>query len=252
MGPNDGEGDQSWSAILVDCFQGDVSGPSLDVALTSDAERIRLRLERGRLNLVSTDLDQDPDLAIHLGDISVREVLLGRVATTDLLEDARIDAGGRLRRIAPGVEAQLPFEGHFSRIPGASLSVGIHVTSTVAGGVGICERWQDGALRQSEIVSFAELEASTTDIRVSCSLGQLCSLRRGELTPLDALADGMGLLGEWPKLMCFVELMQHPAYRSVWGPDPTLEAEAAWGAVFCSAEYGDAALHALLDPVGVK
>ena len=252
MGPSDGQGDQSWSAILVDRFRGADSGPSLDVALSSDAERIRLRLERGRLNLLDADLDQDPDLAIRLRDASVREVLLGRVATRDLLDDARIDAGGRLRRIAPGVEAQLPLEGHFARIPGASLAVGIHVTSTVAGEVGICERWQEGALVQSEVVSFAELEASTADIRMSCSLGQLCTLRRGEVTPLDAMADDMRLLGEWPKLMCFAELVQHPAYRPVWEGDPSLEAEAAWGSVFCSSEYGDAALHALIDPVGVS
>jgi hypothetical protein len=252
MGPSDGQDERSWSAILVDRFCGDDSGPSLDVALSSDAEQIRLRLRRGRLELVSAVLDQDPDLAIRLRDASVREVLLGRVATRDLLDDARIDTGGRLRRIAPGVETQLPFEGHFPRIAGASLAVGIHVTSTVSGEVGICERWHEGALVHSEVVSFAELEASTADIRMSCSLEQLRSLRMGEVTPLDAMADDMRLLGEWPQLMCFVELMQHPAYRSVWGPDPTLEAEAAWGAVFCSAEYGDAALHALLDPVGVE
>jgi hypothetical protein len=252
MGPPDGQGDQSWSAILVDRFRGGDSGPSLDVGLSSDAERIRLRFRSGRLELVDTGLDQDPDLAIRLRDTSVREVLLGRVATRDLLDDARIDSGGRLRRIAPGGEEQVPSEGHFLRIRGASLSVGIHVTSTVAGEVGICERWEEGALVESEVVSFAELDALPTDIRMSCSLRQLCSLRRGEVTPLDAMADDMRLLGEWPKLMCFVELVQHPAYRSVWGPDPTLEAEAAWGAVFSSAEYGDAALHALLDPVGVK
>jgi len=241
-----------WLEVLIESFRGgeSISHPC-DVAFCSDAERVRLRHAQGRLKLVA-DTDRDADLVVRLGALSVRDVLLGKGRVRDLIDEARIEVGDRLRRVAPATEESLPARGRFERIPGATLSVGIHVTSTVVGEVGICERWQDGVLTSSEVLPIAQLEATPTEIRVSGSLGQLAKVRRGEVTPLDALADGLGLFGEWPKLMCFAELVQHPAYRTVWEGDPSLEAEAAWGSVFCSSEYGDAALHALIDPVGVS
>jgi hypothetical protein len=239
-----------WLEILIESFRSGDPGPSLDVAFCSGAERVRLRYAQGRLQLAA-DTERDPELVLWLGAISVRDVLLGKAPARELIGQARIESAGQLRRVAPATEEQLPSQGRFQPIPGATLSVGIHVTSTAVGEVGICERWQDGVLISSEVIPIGQLLETPTEIRMSCSLGRLATLRRSELTPLDALAEGMGLFGEWPQLMCFAELMQHPAYRMVWEADPTLEAEAAWGTVFCSSEYGDSALRAQLDPVGV-
>jgi hypothetical protein len=156
---------------------------------------------------------------------------------------------GRWFPAFPAAERELPRSGQFEPIPGASLSVAIHVTSTIFGEVGICERWEDGALVSSELLPVWRLDEYAADVSMSCSLSQLAAIRRRELTLLDALADGVGLFGEWPQLMCFAELLQHPAYLPIWEADSTVEAQAAWGAIFSSAAYGDAALRAQLDSV---
>jgi hypothetical protein len=247
LGEGSGTEPGDWLSVLTDAFRGDEATPPVDVAFDSGSERIQLRLEAGRLEVAEPD--SPPDLVIRLSEVGLREALLGKVSSLDLFEDMRIEAGGGERRLAPWAETQVPATGQFTRIPAATLSVGIHVIASPVGQLGILERWEDGALISSEVVGLGELESSGADVHVSCPLAQLGALRRGELTPLDALADGMGMGGEWPQLMCFVELVQHPAYRAAWPSDPSLDAEAAWGAVFCSPAYGDAAVRAMLEPI---
>jgi hypothetical protein len=238
-----------WLSILVDSYRGEASDPPLDVLFRSDTEQVRLRLDSGRLESVTTE-GGDPDLVIGLGPLSIREVLLGRAQAGDLISQAAIEVDGGVRRVAPATEEQLPTRGGFEPIRGATLSVGIHVTSAIFGQGGIHESWEDGVLTHSEVLPLSRLEQTPTQVRMSCPIEKLAALRRGELTPRDALADGVVLSGEWPQLMCFTELMQHPAYRDVWEQTPSLQAEAAWGAVFCSPAYGDAALRALIEPIG--
>jgi hypothetical protein len=241
----------SWQDLLAESFVGTDRNLVLDVALSTGAEHLRLRLQSGRLEFVSAAVSGDPDLLIRFRALTLEEVLLGKAETSDVFHDAEVAFGDRWSSPLPAAEADLPRIGHFELIPGASLSVAIHVTSTMFGDVGICERWHDGVLVSSELVGMSEFEKVEKDILMSCSLAQLAAIRRGQLTPLDALVGGVGILGEWPQLMCFAELVQHPAYAPIWEADSTVEAQTAWGAVFCSPAYGDAALKAQHDSVVV-
>jgi hypothetical protein len=222
---------------------------ALDVALSSGTEHVQLRVQAGRLDFVAPEDAGEPDLAIRFRALTLKEVLLGEAATCDVFGDAEIAVGDSWRPAAPAGESEVPRAGRFEYIPGASISISNLVTSTIFGEVGIHERWEDGALVSWELLSVSQLEQVTADIRIACSLSQLAAIRRRERTPLDDLADGVGVHGEWPQLMCLAELRQHPAYLPVWEADSTVEAQAAWGAIFSSPAYGNAALRAQPDPV---
>jgi hypothetical protein len=211
----------------------------LDVSIESDEEHVRLRAKDGKLKVVG-GVYQEPDLAIRLRAVTVGDVLSGSVATTEVFRDAELASGDQRRPALPAAETCVAREGQFEPIPGASLSTAIRVTSTIFGDVGVRELWCDGALASSELVPLSELERDEFDIGMWCSLAQLAAIRRRELTPLDALASGVGLRGDWPQLMCFFELVQHPCFAAAWSSRSAIEAQVRWGSVFCSSSYGDA------------
>ena len=211
----------------------------LDVSISSAEEEARIRARGGRLEAVER-ADHDPDLAIRLQALAVSDVLTGAVPTTEAFRDATVLVGDQRQPALPARETSEAPQEEFERIPGASLSVAIRVTSTIFGDVGVRESWRDGTLAESELVPLSELERSDFDIGMWCTLPQLAAIRRRELTPLDALASGLGLRGDWPQLMCFFELVQHPAFAAAWSSKPAIEAEVRWGEVFCSSAYGEA------------
>ncbi len=229
-----------WRDVLTNQSIAADPGLDFDIALSSATEAVRLSLRDGRLRLNATAVAREPDLAIRLSDISLEDLLLGKALTSDAFADAEIEARGHRRPALPATECRLAPGADFAPLPGASLSVGFGVTSTIFGDVGLAERWLDGALVGSELIALAQLEASHFDVRVWCSLGELAALRRRELTPLDAIAGGLGISADWPELMCFFELVQHPAYAAAWPPGRDVEAEIAWGSIFCSRGYGEA------------
>lgn len=214
-------------------------GLDLDVSIESPEEAVCLRARDGDLRVV-VGVNQEPDLAIRLRAITVSDVLSGSVATTEVFRDAELVSGDQRRPALPAWETNVATEERFERTPGASLSVAIRVTSTIFGEVGVRELWRDGALASSELVPLSVLERDEFDVGMWCSLAQLAAIRRRELTPLDALASGVGLKGDWPQLMCFFELVQHPCFAAAWSSQPAIEAQVRWGTVFCSSAYGDA------------
>ncbi len=230
------------------------SGASVDVSIESATEHVRLQAREGRLMAAVESRDPAADLVIQLGACAVGDLLLGKVATVEVFRDAELVDGDRRVSALPATEIAVAAEGRFEPIPGATLSVGMGVTSTIFGDVGVRELWGDGALTSSELVPMSELESSEVDVRMWCSLAQLAAIRRRELTPLDALASGVGLAGEWPQLMCFLELLQHPCYGPTWLAEPLVQAQIAWGSVFCSSAYGDAVRDAGArpEPAGVR
>jgi hypothetical protein len=233
-------------ALTGSCIETD-RDLELEMSIGSAESRARLRVRGGRLEPAEAR-ESEPDLEIRLHAFTPDEVLLGRVATTEVFSDAELVVGGQRSPAMPAAEPAIAMNGRFERIPGASLSVAIRVTSTIFGDVGVRERWRDGILVSSELVSLSHLEEAEVDVRVWCSLAQLAAIRRRELTPLDALAAGTGIAGGWPQLMCFAELIQHPCYDFAWSSKPSIEAQIAWGSVFCSPAYTEAVRRARSQP----
>ncbi len=239
----------AWQDVLVESFVGTEADLEFQIELSSGSEHLRLHARAGGLEIADAQDMGGPDLAIRFRDFTLKEVLLGKAPTCDVFRDGEIAVGDGWIPAAPAAEVALPHAGRFESISGATLTVATHVTTTVFGEVGICENWRDGALASSELIPMSQLERHAADVRVSCTLTQLAAIRRRKLTLLDALADGVGLFGEWPHLMCFMELFQHLAYLPIWEADSAVEAQATWGAIFSSPAYGDAALRAQLDSV---
>jgi hypothetical protein len=238
-----------WQDKLVAAFPGIEPGTDLDVAFNSPDQELLLGLRAGQLHLGDRSRAGGPDMEFRFHGLAVRDVLFGKLAMATVFDDAKVRAGGPWDPALPAGECDLPASGSFEHIPGASMLVGISVNGTVFGAVGLRERWHDGALVSSELVSLNELQNSDLDVQMACSLVQLAAIRRRELTPLDAMAAGVGVAADWPKLMCFMELVGHPAFAPVWADEVGILAQAAWGAVFCSSAFGDAALKARLDSV---
>jgi hypothetical protein len=238
-----------WQDKLVAAFPGIEPGTDLDVAFHSREQDLRLHLHAGQLELREPELTPRPDLEVRFGELAVRDVLFGKVAVADAFGDSEVRAGNGWDPALPAAECDLPSSGDFDRIPGASMSVGISVAGTVLGAIGLLERWEDGALVSSELLSHNELQRSDPDVNVACALVQLAAIRRREITPLDAMAAGVGVAAEWPTLMCFMELIAHPAFAPVWEDEAGILAQAAWGSLFSSSEFGDAALKVRLDSV---
>lgn len=232
-----------WQHFL-DQFPIDIDGDDdVDVSIGSGERELSLRARDGELKLAGCD-EHETELEIRLDKCAAEDLLLGKVATVGVFGDAEVSAGDGFGLALPALETILAPEEQFERIPGASLSVAIRVTSTIFGDVGIREVWRDGALESSELVPPAMLEQQEFDVGMWCSLAQLAAIRRRELTPLDALGSGVGLRGDWPQLMCFLELLQHPCFEAAWSSQPAIDAQVRWGTVFCSSAYGDAALEA--------
>jgi hypothetical protein len=246
---------RQWQKALTSLFCGLDAAFHLEVDLMSGSEHLRMSVRDSRLELWDVPgaaaSDSAPDLRVRFRDLSLKEVLLGTAKTCDAFEEAEIANEDSWRRPLPAGEDEVAASGRFELIPGATLSVAILVTATAFGNVGVRETWRDGALIFSELVPVSGLEDSEADARMTCTLAQLAAIRRRELTPLEALAAGVGLMGEWPQLMCFVELMQHPAFGSVWDAGCGLEVQAAWGALIASPAYREAmqGARAQLEPV---
>ena len=229
---------QAWREVLSSPSIEVQTGVEFEVALAA-GEEIALDLRDGRLAWTAGPAPA-PDLRIRLHDFDLEQLLFGRLLSREGFTDAEVEANGRRRRALPAPECELAAGPGFEPVAGASLSVGYWVTGTVFGEIGLAERWIDGALVASDLLPPSELASRRFDVLVWCSLGELAALRRRELTPLDAIAGGLGIRGDWPELMCFFELVQHPAYAAAWPRSRDVEAEIAWGALFCSPGYGEA------------
>jgi hypothetical protein len=240
-----------WQDILIEAFPGIEGRSDLEVAFTSSGEDIRLGLRAGQLEIrdPSHAPDPDPDLEVRLHSLALKDLLLGRVTTEVVFVDAEVRVGNGWGPALPAGECELSGSTRFDHIPGASMSVGITVNGTMFGAAGLWEEWRDGALVSSELVPISKLPRDELDVQLVCSLAQLAAIRRRELTLLEGVANGMGLLGDWPVLMCFAELVSHPVFARVWTEIANVDAQVAWGATFCTQAYGDAALKALLESV---
>jgi len=236
-----------WQRILADAFAPAEPLPAVELALSSAEEAVHLSLSEGRLRLTGGPSRGEADLAVRLEDITLDQVLLGRVDTRRIFEQATVQANGHSGPALPAGECALPGGAHFDPIPGASMSIAITVTSTAFGEAGLLERWEDGVLVSSELLPVNRIGRVKADVRMFCPLPQLAAIRRREVTPLEAIGAGLGVSCDWPQLMCLMELIQHPAYLPVWADTESIEAQARWGSVFATSAYGDAALRALLE-----
>lgn len=233
-----------WRDLLVESFHGNGASSNFDVAFVSGEDEVRLAIRAGRLRHGN---GEKPDLEIRLHSLALRDVVLGKVGIEDVFGDAEMRASNGWGAPFPAGERELPARGSFDRIPGASLSVGISVSETVFGGIGMLEQWIDGRLVSSQLLPPNRLERPDLDVQMFCTLEQLAAIRRRELTPVEAIAAGVGVIAQWPQLACFMDLAAHPAFEAVWEDTDGIAAQAAWGATFSSSAYGDAALRAMLE-----
>jgi hypothetical protein len=111
-------------------------------------------------------------------------------------------------------------------VPHASVRIAFEVTGTLAGPVGLVETWRDGVQVENRTVDPDVLHTLGADIAVSCNLVELAEMRAQEVTPLQALARGIGVVGDWPTLMCFAGLIGTPAVVAAWA-SPARRAEVA-------------------------
>jgi hypothetical protein len=230
-----------WEEVFFEAIAESLPDLSVDVAITTGAEAgIRLRARGGELRMVPIDEPTAADLVLRFTTGKLTSVLF-ELSTCDAFREARVSVNDDSRAVLPYGEHELPRTARFELVPGASLVAALHVTSTMFGEVGICERWEDGALVSSELLPASELDGVRADVRVRCTLGLLAALRRRMITPLDALALGLGVLGDWPVLMCYAELVQHSAFLGVWGNEPTLGAQLVWGQLVSSPVFEVAA-----------
>jgi hypothetical protein len=228
-----------WLDRLAGAFAGTGEEPDLDVCLSDAGSRARLRVRSGTLEQIEPAGGGQPDLEIEFSKLALRDVLFGQANVCEVLHDVRLSAGGEPARPLPVAEGDLPITAGYELIPGATLKVAYQVGWTIFGNVGMCEEWRDGALASSEVVPISGVEGFEADVQIACPLAQLAAVRRREVTFLDFIAAGGGVRGDWPQLMCFAELIQHPAYAPLWD-GPTVVSQLAWAEVFCSQAWGDA------------
>jgi hypothetical protein len=228
-----------WLDRLAGAFAGTGEEPELDVCLSDADSRARLRVRSGTLERIEPAGGGQADLQIEFSKLALRDVLLGQANVCEVLHDVRLSAGGEPARPLPVAEGDLPIAASYEPIPGATLKIAYEVRSTTFGHVGMREVWRDGALISSEVVPLSGLEGFEVDVQIGCTLADLAAVRRRDLTFLDFIASGGMVRGDWPQLMCFAELIQHPAYAPLW-EGPILDSQLAWAEVFCSQAWGDA------------
>ncbi len=203
-----------------------------------------MRVDDEGLTFLSASEGAAPDLAIRFRDHSLEDVLLGQADTIAAFRDAEVADGAGWTTPLPVAEAGMLAAPEFEPIPGASLVAVIHVTSTMFGDVGLVERWQDGQLIATEAAEPARIDPIESDLRLTCTLAQLIALRRREITPPDAFADGALLQTEWPYMGCFLDLVQHSAYADAYSTAPAVEAQIAWGQMLSKPAFGEALIQA--------
>jgi hypothetical protein len=129
----------------------------------------------------------------------------------------------------------------FESIPRATMTVFAEVHDTLAGVVGLTERWEDGVLIALTVSDATQPVTVRSDIAIVCRLEHLAAIRLGAATPLDVLAGGVGIVGEWPVLMCYAELARHQQLLDAWSARGNVAAEVALGRLLAAPGFADAA-----------
>lgn len=234
-----------WKQILAGSFSGHDQSPSpLLVEIEAKEERVRARVNGEGLTFLDPSDGAEPDLAIRLKDHSLEDVLLRQADPVAAFGDAEVAAGGKWTAPLPAAEAQMLEGAEFEPLPGATLVAAILVTSTMFGDLVLVERWEDGALVASETAPSSRFDDIEAELRLTCTLSQITALRRLEITPADALADGARLQTEWPYMACFFGLIQHRAFADSYAKAAAVDAQIAWGQILSSPAYAEAATRA--------
>lgn len=234
-----------WKQILAESFGGhDETLSPLLVEIEAGQERVLARVNGDGLSFPGPSDGAAPDLTIRFGEHSAEDVLLKRADPVAAFGDAEVSAGGEWRPAMPAAEAELVAADRFEPVSGATLRGVILVTGTMFGDICLVEGWEDGRPVGLQTAAPARFEELEVELRFTCSLAQLTALRRGEITPPDAFADGAELKTDWPYMSAWVELMQHPAFGEAYAEAPAVEAQIAWGQTLSSPAYAEAAIRA--------
>jgi hypothetical protein len=225
-----------------------IGGASRPLIMQIEAadRRARLRADGEELALVDASDIVEPDLSIRSDGHTIEEFLRGGEDRFSTFGDAEVAAGDEWFAPLPAAESSLLAGGEFETVPGATLVAALHVDETAWGEVVLVERWNEGQLVASGVVSPDRFDEIPAELRMNCTLSQLVALRRREITPPDALAAGARLDTAWPYMACYFGLIQHAAFAQAYAQLRMVDSQVTWGRLLSDASQRESAVEAVL------
>lgn len=185
---------------------------SCRVAYRAGDERWHLVVERGRIAAWGPGAPDAPEVELRFAPADARRVLARELRGDDAMRATTVvaaAAGGTY--VGPPAPQNLlgrPELDAMARVPGATLTVAYHFRHGPFGDVDHVLRFEDGLLVEQRFGT-----ADAPDVRVDVPYRAIATVRAGEATILEALADG-SVEGDIGPLATLAGILEDPAFRA--------------------------------------